>query len=525
MPHPIFEALRPRVIRHRLSIQDMLIIAAMLALGALLAWQVDVFTAQAARVQGQVIELDEALALVAFGGALFALSRLRAQVRETRRRAAAEAEARALALEDPLTGLPNRRQFDEALKAGIAAPPRAGAAHAVLMLDLNGFKRINDIHGHPIGDQALIQVARRLRMAVRGDDLIARLGGDEFAVLSRHVAGPEAATGLALRIMEMFEEMVPAGGGRHRLGIGIGVALFPQDGVEACELLRKADIALYRAKREGHSAVHFFEQEMDVRLREREQLEVDLRAAIGTVAMRPFYQPLVDIRSGAILGFEALARWNHPERGELEPDRFIPIADDTGLIGELGDHLLRQACRDARLWPGDVSLAFNLSPVQLRDTGLAHRILAILAETDLPPRRLELEVTECALVQDLPNAQTVLAGLREAGVRIALDDFGTGYSSLYHLRNFKLDRIKIDRSFVESMGHDPEAAAIVRALIGLGAGLGLQVTAEGVADDVQRIQLMHEGCREAQGFHFSRAVPAAEALALLLRPDSCRAQA
>ena len=525
MPHPVFETLRAMVIRHRLSIQDMLIIVAMLALGALLAWQVDIFPAQAVRVQGRVIELDKSLALIAFGGTLFALSRLRAQSREARRRTAAEAEARALAFQDPLTGLPNRRQFDDALKAAIAAPPRAGAAHAVLMLDLNGFKRINDIHGHPIGDEALIQVAMRLRMAVRGDDLIARLGGDEFAVLSRHVAGAEAATGLALRIMETFEEMVPAGGARHRLGIGIGVALFPQDGDAARELVRKADIALYRAKQEGRSAVHFFEQEMDVRLRERERLEADLRAAIGTSALRPFYQPLADIRTGRILGFEALARWNHPERGELEPDRFIPIADDTGLIGELSDHLLRQACRDARLWPGAVSLAFNLSPVQLRDAGLARRILAILAETGLSPHRLELEVTESALVQDLSLAQSSLSGLREAGVRIALDDFGTGYSSLYHLRNFKLDRIKVDRSFVESMGHDPEAAAIVRALIGLGAGLGLQVTAEGVADDMQRVQLLHEGCREAQGFHFSRAVPATEALALLLSPDSRRAQA
>ena len=525
MPRPDLEALRTMVIRHRLSIQDMLIIAVLLALGALLAWQYDIFPAQPLRVQGEMIELDEGLALLALASALFAGSRLRAQRRESRRRAAAEAEARALAFEDPLTGLPNRRQFDDALKAAIDAPPRAGAAHAVLMLDLNGFKRINDIHGHPIGDEALIQVAARLRMAVRGDDLIARLGGDEFAVLSRHVAGPEAATGLALRIMEYFEEAVPAGRGRHWLGIGIGVALFPQDGSHARDLVRKADVALYRAKQEGHSAVHFFEQEMDVRLRERERLETDLRAAIGTAALRPFYQPLVDIRTGVIVGFEALARWNHPERGELEPARFIPIADDTGLIGALSDHLLRQACSDARLWPGDVLLSFNISPVQLRDTGLARRILRILAECGLPPERLELEVTESALVQDLGAAKSVLFGLREAGVRIALDDFGTGYSSLYHLRNFKLDRIKIDRSFIEIMGHDREAVTIVRALIGLGAGLGLEVTAEGVANDAQRALLMREGCRQAQGFHFSRAVPAADALAMLLGSESWGARA
>ena len=525
MPRPDLETLKAMAIRNRLSIQDMLIVAVLLALGTLLAWQYDIFPVQSAPVQARMIELDEGLALLAIGGMLFAGSRLRIQRRETRRRAAAEAEVRALAFEDPLTGLPNRRQFDDALKAAIDAPPRAGAAHAVLMLDLNGLKRINDIHGHSIGDEALIQVATRLRMAVRSDDLIARLGGDEFAVLSRHVAGPEAATGLALRIVEHFEDAVPAGGGRHRLGVSVGVALFPQDGSHARDLVRKADVALYRAKQTKNNAVHFFEQEMDVRLRERERLEADLRGAIGTAALRPFYQPLVDIRTGAIVGFEALARWNHPERGELEPDRFIPIADDTGLIGALSDHLLRQACSDARLWPGDVLLSFNLSPVQLRDGGLTRRILRILAECRLPPERLELEVTESALVQDLGAAQSVLFGLREAGVRIALDDFGTGYSSLYHLRNFKLDKIKIDRSFIEAMRHDREAATIVRALIGLGSGLGVQVTAEGVADEAQRVLLMREGCRQAQGFHFSRAVPAADALGMLLRSESWGAQA
>jgi diguanylate cyclase (GGDEF)-like protein len=515
MSGPSLGALKAMVIRHRLSIQDMLLIAVVLTLGALLAWQYKLFPDQPLHTQERVIELDEMLALVAMGGTLFAGSRLRAQRSETRRRTVAEAEVRSLAFEDPLTGLPNRRQFDDALKAALAAPPRAGAAHAVFMLDLNGFKRINDLHGHPVGDEALMQVAMRLRTAVRDEDLVARLGGDEFAVLSRHVSGPEAATGLARRIVERLDEPVTAGSRRHRLGTGIGIALFPQDGFTARDLIRKADVALYRAKQEGHCGVHFFEQEMDVRLRERDRLEADLRAAIGTPAIRPFYQPLADIRTGAITGFEALARWNHPERGELDPDRFIPIADDTGMIGELSDHLLRQACRDARAWPEPIRLSFNISPVQLRDVGLARRVLAILAETGLDPHRLELEITESALVQDLHAAQTILTGLREVGVRIALDDFGTGYSSLYHLRNFKLDKIKIDRSFIDSMGHDHEAATIVRALIGLGSGLGLQVTAEGVADGDQRRMLAQEGCDEGQGFLFSKAVPAAEALALI----------
>lgn len=412
--------------------------------------------------------------------------------------------------EDPLTGLPDRHRFEEALKVAIDIPPRAGATHAVLLVELSGRTAIDDA--------TWIEMARRLRLAVRVDDLIARWDGGSFAILSRHVAGPEAATGLVLRLLAAVEEMVPADGGRHGLGIAIGVTLFPQDGSGARDLIRKAGIALGCARRDGRHAIRFHQPAMDTRLRERERLEADLRAAIGTPALRPYYQPRVDLRSGAILGFEALARWHHPERGEVTPDRFIPIADDAGLIGALGDHLLRQAVADARLWPGEIPLAFNLSPVELADPGLAPRILAILAEAGLPPRRLELELSEGALAQDLAAVQSTLAPLRAAGVRIALDDFGAGDPSLHHLRSIRPDRIKIDRSLVGTMGRDREAAAIVGALIGLGAGLGLAITAEGVADEAERTLLIGQGCSEAQGFLFGRAVPAAEALALLLRP-------
>lgn len=501
------------IVRHRFTIMDTALIGAVTLVGGLFAWQTKVFPKQSPAFETKVLEIDEVLALAAIAFGLFAFSRLRAQLRESQRRKTAEAEARALALEDPLTGLPNRRQFDAALKAALAAPPGADAAHAVMMLDLNGFKRINDVHGHPVGDEALIQTATRLRHAVREGDLVARLGGDEFAVLALQVSGAEAATGLALRIIDSLALPVEAGGREHRLGTGIGIALAPQDGADPETLIRKADLALYLAKAEGVSALRFFEPEMDRRVREHDRLERDLRAAIGTPSVRPYYQPLIDLKTGDLIGFEALARWTHPQFGEIEPRRFIPIAEDAGLIGALTDSLLSTACRDAAGWPSG-KLSFNLSPRQLNDQTLGLRILGFLAAAGLPPHRLELEITESALVGDMEAAQQILGGLRQSGVKIALDDFGTGYSSLYHLRNFKLDTIKIDRSFIASMAEDSEAAAIVKALIGLGTGLGLAVTAEGVEDADQQAWLTKEGCQQAQGFLFGRAVPAAEAQAL-----------
>ncbi|KQY32993.1 hypothetical protein ASD21_22165 [Caulobacter sp. Root1455] len=461
-----------------------------------------------------MLELDETLALTSVALGLFSFSRLRAQRRETLLRRAAEAEARALALEDPLTGLPNRRQFDAALKAALGAPPSANAAHAVMMLDLNGFKKINDVHGHPVGDEALIQAANRLRRSVREGDLVARIGGDEFAIIAQHLNGPEAATNIALRIIESFAQPVMAGGREHRLGTGIGIALSPQDSDDPVALTRQADVALYLAKKQGVSALCFFEPEMDRRVREHDRLERDLRLAIGTPDIRPHYQPLIDLKTGRLLGFEALARWRHPELGEIEPSRFIPIAEHAGLIGDLTDSLLQSACCDAVTWPSG-KLAFNLSPRELADATLGARILDILQSTGLPPHRLELEITESALVGDLEAAQRILGGLRQSGVRIALDDFGTGYSSLYHLRNFKLDTIKIDRSFIGAMASDQDSAAIVRALIGLGAGLGLTVIAEGVEDLEQHVWLQQEGCEQAQGFLFGHAVSALEAQELV----------
>ena len=494
-----------------------------LTLGVLyLGLNVDIFANGAHRSpRAEELEIDEALlvAAVLFAGLIWAGRRL---LRE--RRAEAEQQIRALAFQDVLTGLPNRRQFDEALNASIAAPPGADASHGVLLLDLNGFKKINDVHGHPVGDEVLVHVATRLTRAVRHGDVVARLGGDEFAILATQLAGPEAATGLALRIIEELSSPVLAGGREHQVGAAIGIALIPQDGTDPAEILRKADIALYRGKGQGRSAMRFFEAEMDAHVQERDHMERELRRAVTTGEISPYYQPLVDLKTGQVQEFEALARWVHPELGVVEPARFIPLAEDTGLIGELTDTLLAQACAEAATWPADVKLAFNISPVLLHDPGFALRIVGLLGRTGLAPSRLELEITESALVRDLEGARSALGALRKVGVKIALDDFGTGYSSLYHLRNFKLDKIKIDRSFIDAMACDADSAAIVRALVGLGAGLGLEVTAEGVETEEQRQLLADQGCGQGQGFLYSEAITGEAARALLAGPQRRRSR-
>ena len=506
------------IVRHRVDVLSGVFLLAIFAGALSVSLEFEVFHSAARQTSHvQKIELEEALALAAIlaGGLLvFAAHHLRHR-RDAQHRVAAEREARRLALEDPLTGLPNRRQFEDALKTALGSPPRAGASHAVLLLDLNGFKKVNDLFGHPIGDQVLTVVGNRLKCAVREADLVARLGGDEFAVLAPHLAGPDAAAGVALRMIEQLREPIDVGGGRHPIGTAIGLALIPQDGTQMQEILRKADIALYRAKEQGVSALRFFEPQMDASIRERDLFERELRLAVSAETIVPHYQPLVRMDSGETIGFEALARWTHPELGEVEPCRFIPIAEDCGLIGELTDNLLRRACADAAAWPATVMLSFNVSPVQLRDPTFGLRVLDILSKAGLPPQRLEIEITESALVQDMEGAQRTLGALRNAGIRIALDDFGTGYSSLYHLRNFKLDTLKIDRSFVQSAASDRDSAAIVKALIGLGAGLSLTVTAEGVENEAQRAMLAAEGCEQAQGFLYSKAVPAAEAAAMV----------
>ena len=402
--------------RHRLAIRDLSIIAVGALAALYFVYAVDVFANEGSvGPKVNVIELDEALlvgGLVTLGLLGFAVKQYVSQKREVARRIAAEQYARELAYQDGLTGLPNRRQFEEALAIAVGSPPRASAAHAVYFLDLNGFKRINDVHGHGVGDEVLIVVAQRLLSAMRDGDMVARFGGDEFAILATHLAGPETATNVAMRVMESLESPISAGGAIHGVGLGIGIALVPSDATTSEEAMRKADIALYRAKDEkSKSASRFFDADMDARTQERDLIERDLPGAINKGDVRPYYQPLIDLQTKHIVGFEALARWRHPTLGEVSPERFIPVAESCGLIAELTDHLLRQAARDATRWPDSLTLAFNISPSQLKERTLGLRILTILAEAGLSPRRLEIELTESALMRDLAGAQ---AGCRRA---------------------------------------------------------------------------------------------------------------
>jgi diguanylate cyclase (GGDEF)-like protein len=510
-----------KALYHRWKLIDGSAVLVVTLLALFYAYEVDVFRSPGASAMAQTAELDEMLLVAALfcgGMVAFALRRLSEAKREAARRLEAEREARTLAMHDALTGLPNRRQFDEALQVAAASPPRAGASHALLMMDLNGFKRINDLYGHQAGDDVLVQIAGRLNRVLREGDFLARLGGDEFAIVARHISDPEAATGIAKRIMEAMEPAISSAGSDHLLGVAIGVSLTPQDGNLPRDLIRKADFALYRAKEEKQrtrSAMQFFEPTMDRLISERDQLERELRAAVPTGAIRPFYQPLVSLHGGDITGFEALARWTSPKLGPIPPQRFIAVAEDSGMIGQITEMLLEQACADAAGWPGHVGLAFNVSGAVLQDDTFGLKVVQALARSGLSPTRLELEITESALVRDLEAARRVLGQLRELGVRIALDDFGTGYSSLYHLRAFKPDKIKIDRSFIDGMIGDPDNAAIVQALIGLGTGLGATVTAEGVETAEQETLLRRQGCEQGQGFLFSHALDAASALELL----------
>ncbi len=521
-PRKASERLGEFVLLHRFRIIDFSVVIVVFLGVVYLGLAVDIFANRLPDAPTYMtLEVDELLAASAIFvvGMAWAVARLIRQRRAVAYRIQVEREIRHLAFHDSLTGLANRRRFDDAIREALDALPGADAVHAVFMIDLNGFKRINDIYGHGVGDEVLMHVAKRLSNSMRAQDLVARIGGDEFAILATHVAGPEAATGIAMRVVDTLSAPIRVAGQDHVIGTGIGVALAPQDGTVPDELLRKADIALYRAKAQPESAVRFFEEAMDRQIQERGHLECELRKAIDNGDIEPYFQALVDMKTSRIRGFEVLARWTHPEFGSVEPNRFIPVAEDSGLIWPMTRQLLERALEVARGWPDDLHLSFNLSPVLLRDPGIGLKTLSMLGTAGFSPHRLELEVNESALVRDLDATRAALSGLRDAGVRIALDDFGTGYSSLYHLRNFRVDALKIDRSFIETIATDPESVAIVRALVGLGNGLGLQVVAEGVETEEQRALLAASGCQQLQGFLFSSPVDADGVRALIEQVD------
>ncbi|MCI0756164.1 putative bifunctional diguanylate cyclase/phosphodiesterase [Teichococcus vastitatis] len=421
-----------------------------------------------------------------------------------------------LASHDLLTGLPNRGLFADRLAQSLAMARRGGEPLAVLCLDLDRFKEVNDTLGHAAGDRLLKVVSARFSAVLRESDTLARLGGDEFAVIQPQARQPDAADALARRLVSALEEPVDLDGHQVSVGVSIGIALADRIGTtDPVQLMRDADLALYQAKEGGRGGYRFFSPEMNQKLRERRALEADLRVALAQGGFRLAYQPQVNLDTGAVIGAEALLRWERPGIGNMPPDRFISVAEETGLIGPIGTWALQEACREACTWPGQLTIAVNVSPVQFRQSGLYEAVVAALESSGLPPERLELEITEGVLLNDTEETLATLHRLRELGVKIAMDDFGTGYSSLGYLQKFPFDKVKIDRSFVRHLGGDRSAEAIVRAVVGMSHALGVHTIAEGVETLLQADMLRQKGCEEVQGFMFGKPMNASDFVALL----------
>jgi diguanylate cyclase (GGDEF)-like protein len=416
---------------------------------------------------------------------------------------AAAKQAAEMALHDALTGLPNRRCLIERLTALLEAP---NAKLAIVAIDLDRFKPVNDLYGHTVGDELLVHVARLLTDEAANAGLVARLGGDEFVLALPY----ETEDGLIRQLSGLgtkFARPLQLGPNQVTVGATLGVAVAPADGQAPDVLLRRADVALYRAKAEGRGRFAFFETGMDARVHERAALEQALRSAIASNEILPHFQALVHLETGEVAGYEVLVRWPHAERGLIMPSDFIPIAIEVGLIGELTFNVLRRACRETLDWPGAPRISLNIAPIQLQDAALPQKLLQILAECGFPPARLEIEVTEDALVGDYEAARLVLVSLKNVGVRISLDDFGTGYSSLRHLRDLPFDVLKIDRSFINGMSDSAEALSIVKTIVQLAKSLGLGVTAEGIETEAQASELQSLGCERGQGFLLGRPAP------------------
>ncbi|HUD85576.1 MAG TPA: EAL domain-containing protein [Xanthobacteraceae bacterium] len=422
----------------------------------------------------------------------------------------AEAKIIHMARHDALTGLPNRVLFRDKMEQAL----KRGERLAVMFLDLDRFKGVNDSLGHSVGDALLCAVTERLQRVVRGVDTVARLGGDEFAIVQSQ-ARPTDASELAEKIIETLLEPFEVHGHQVIIGTSVGIATAPADGSDPDQLLRNADMALYRAKAAGRGNWHFFQPDMDAQMQERRRLELDLRKALVENQFELYYQPLIHLASGEASGFEALIRWNHPERGVVTPDAFIPVAEEIGLIVPLGEWVLKQACRDATAWPSRLTVAVNLSAAQFRNPMLALSVVSALGQSGLAASRLELEITETVLLQDDRAVLDTLHQIRDLGVRICMDDFGTGYSSLSYLRSFPFDKIKIDRSFISELGKENDCVAIIRAVTRLGSSLGMITTAEGVETEQQLEILRTEGCVQVQGYLFSRPKPRSEIPAML----------
>ncbi|MFT3998326.1 MAG: EAL domain-containing protein, partial [Asticcacaulis sp.] len=463
------------------------------------------FEAALRRADGTRRLIEVAIHTVQFRGTLSQV----VSMRDLTEKKEAERKIAHMARHDGLTGLPNRHLLDERLTEALERAEASEGRVALLALDLDRFKAVNDIFGHAKGDEILCRVAEILKTAVRGLDTVARMGGDEFLIVQDGITSPEDARILSRRILEAFAREMDMARDPTAVGVSIGVAVYPDDAGDAAALKHHADIALYRAKQSGRGNVRFFAASMDEEVRARRQLEHDLRLAVQRHEMSVVYQPLVTSATGEVCGYEALLRWAHPELGLIPPDSFIPIAEESGSIVHLGEWVLNEACLEAARWQGELTIAVNVSPVQFQLPSLVGVVRSALMRSGLAPQRLELEVTETVLMRDKANILSMFKQLKALGVRIVMDDFGTGYSSLNSLQSFPFDKIKIDRSFIGSVEDDCAARSIVRAIAGLGRSLNLTVVAEGVETEQQRRMVIDEGCSEAQGYYFGKpAIPA-----------------
>ena len=417
---------------------------------------------------------------------------------------AAYAQIHHMAQHDGLTNLPNRNYFNQRLETALGESVAAGTGVAMLCLDLDNFKNINDAYGHGFGDKILLMLASRLRKCLREHDTLARLGGDEFAVVLPRVKRLEEAQQAAQRLIDSVAPPFSIDGHSFSVGVSIGIALSLPDGCTAEQLLQHGDMALYEAKRNGRHRYEVFRSDMEAAARVRRQTEIDLRRALHLGELQMHYQPIIEKAGHRISGYEALIRWQHPERGSISPADFIPIAEETGLIHELGARALNLACQEAAGWTSGETVAVNLSPIQFKSTELVSMVALALADSGLPAERLELEITESVMLDHSELNVRTLKALKKLGVRISLDDFGTGYSSLSYLRSFPFDKIKIDKSFVQEIGQSREAMAIIRAITGLSSSLLIETTAEGVETEEQFRRLKAEGCSHFQGFLFGR---------------------
>jgi diguanylate cyclase len=461
------------------------------------------------------------IALALAGFALLVVLIMRYIHRMAEAIAAGKSQLRHLAMHDPVCGLPNRIYFAERLETVLGQVRAGGTSAAVFYVDLDHFKDVNDTLGHHVGDELILNVTQRLSRIMRGNDLVARLGGDEFAIITTCASDSYSLQAIAGRIISALCAPYSINGSNIMIGASIGIAVIDRRARDAADILRYADMALYRAKNEGRNRACIYDTAMDTDLSNRKLLEGDLLHAIQNDGLRAAYQPIVNASGDKVVGVEALARWRHPSLGEIGPTQFIPIAEHSGLIIELGEWMLRRACLDGRSWPG-LTVAVNVSPLQFRRSDFVEVVERILKETEFDAGRLELELTESTLLGNMETAELSMLRLKAIGVRFALDDFGTGYSSLLYLRRFPFDKLKIDSSFVRSIETAPDAAAIVHAVVSLGRGLGMKVTAEGVENAEQHLFLRAAGVHSMQGYRFGKPGPAGDISARLARPDDYR---